>query len=95
LSSKKIAPKIHTKRFILHVVKTEDKILVAPDGAKAYMHFKRWAYQNLASKVMYWDDTAKLYAIDLEKAERTLGGSDILDDLSSKFDIRQYLPFED
>jgi len=92
--SKKV-PRIHSKNLVIHVIKTEDKILVVPDGRKAYMHFKRWAYQNLPSKAMYWDDTAKLYAIDLEKVDRTLAGLDILDSLIASFTVKNFLPFED
>lgn len=94
-TSNKKAPKVHTKSFVLYVVKTEDKILIVPEGRKAYKHFKRWAYQHIASKAMYWDSTANLYAIDLEKAELTIQGNDIVESLVREFDVKHYLPFED
>lgn len=91
---KKKQPKNHTQSLTLHVVEMEDKILIAPLDAQAYKHYKRWAYRNLPSRTQYWDNTAKLYVIDLEKVNTTLDGSNIVDTLKATFDVKGYLPFE-
>ena len=93
--TKKKQPKIHTKQFELHIVEGDDKILIEPADDKAFKHYKRWAYQNLSKRNVYYDSTAELYVIDLEKGDKTIGGALIIDALRSAFTILNYLPFED
>ena len=91
--TKKKAPTIHTKQFEIHVVEGDDKLLVEPSCDKAYKHYKRWAYQNLAKRNFYYDRTADLYVIDLEKGDTTVTGELIIDALKRNFTVLDYLPF--
>ncbi len=93
--TKKKTPKIHTKQFEIHVVEGDDKLLVEPSDEKEYMHFKRWCYQNLPKRALFWDNTAKLYVIDLYKTEVTSSGESILKALKREFTVLDYLPFEE
>jgi len=90
----KKAPKIHTKDQVLYVVETDDRILITGDGSRAFMHFKRWAYQNIAERAMYWDKTAKLYVINKEDATTTVYGLGIVDALKEVFTVKSFLPWE-
>jgi len=90
--TKKKAPKIHTKQFEIHIEVGDDKLIVEPSDDRAYMHYKRWCYRNLAKRNMYYDDTAKLYIIDLMKGDKTLSGEDILTALKRDFTVLDYLP---
>jgi len=92
---KKKAPKIHTKQFEIHIVLGDDKILIEPADDKAFKHYKRWAYQNLNKRNVYYDRTADLYVIDLEKGDKTISGEKIIHALRSAFTILDYLPFEE
>lgn len=91
--TKKKAPKIPTKQFEIHIEEGDDKLIVEPSDDRAYMHYKRWCYRNLAKRNMYYDDTAKLYIIDLLKGDKTLSGEDILTALERDFTVLDYLPF--
>ncbi len=93
--TKKNQPKNHTKQFELHIVEGDDKLLIEPTDDKAYKHYKRWAYQNLNKRNVYYDKIADLYVIDLAKSDKTIGGELIIDALRSAFTILNYLPFED
>jgi len=88
----KKAPKSHTKQFEIHIEEGDDKLIVEPSDDRAYMHYKRWCYRNLAKRNMYYDDTAKLYIIDLAKGDKTLSGEDILTALKRDFTVLDYLP---
>ena len=90
--TKKNTPKIHTKQFEIHIEQGDDKLIIEPSDDRAYMHYKRWCYRNLAKRNMYYDDTAKLYIIDLMKGEKTLSGEDILTALKRDFTVLDYLP---
>ncbi len=92
--TKKKSPKLHTKQFEIHIVEGDDKILIEPADEKAFKHYKRWAYQNLSKRNVYYDRTAELYVIDLEKGDKTIGGDLIIDELRRAFTILDYLPFE-
>lgn len=91
----KKAPKIHTKQFELHVVEGDDKLLIEPADDKAYKHYKRWAYQNLSKRNVYYDETAQLYVVNLENSDKTIAGEKIIDALKRDFTILPYLPFEE
>jgi len=93
--TKKKAPKLHTKNFEIHVVEGDSKLIVEPGDEKAFKHYKRWAYENLSNRSVYWDQTAQLYVIDLEKGDKTRSGEDILHALKRNFTVLPYLPFED
>lgn len=93
--TKKKQPKSHTKQFEIHVVEGDDKLLIEPSCDKAYKHYKRWAYQNLSKRNVYYDRTADLYVIDLEKGDTTITGDEILFALKRDFTVLPYLPFED
>ena len=90
----KKAPKIHTKNIEIHVVEVDSKIMIEPADSKGFKHYKRWAYQNLAKRNVYYDHTAELYVIDLEKGDMTLQGDKIIDALKRDFTVLSYLPFE-
>jgi len=89
----KKAPKIPTKQFEIHIEEGDDKLIVEPSDDRAYMHYKRWCYRHLAKRNMYWDDTAKVYIIDLMKGDKTLSGELIIDALKRDFTVLDYLPF--
>ncbi len=95
MSAKKKALKIHTKKFELHIVEGDDKLLIEPADDKGYKHYKRWAYQNLSKRNVYYDTTADLYVVDLEKGDKTISGDKIIDALKRDFTVLAYLPFED
>ena len=90
----KKAPKIHTKQFEIHVVEGDGKLIIEPADSRAYKHYKRWAYQNLSQRNMYYDSTAVCYVIDLEKGDKTTTGDDILFALKRDFTVLPYLSFE-
>lgn len=90
--TKKKAPKIHTKKLEIHLEFGDDKILVDPADTSAYKHFKRWCYRNLPSRNIYWDNTAELYVIDLEKGDKTRDDEDIETALRRDFTVLDYLP---
>jgi len=93
--TKKKAPKIHTKKLELHVVECDDKLLIEPADDKAYKHYKRWAYQNLSKRNVYYDETAQLYVVNLDNGDKTISGDKILDALKRDFTVLSYLPFEE
>ena len=93
--TKKNQPKIHTKKFEIHIVEGDDKLMIEPADDKAYKHYKRWAYANLSKRNVYYDQTAQLYVIDLEKGAVTISGDEILFALKRDFTVLPYLPFED
>ena len=92
MSKKKKAPKIHSKKFELHIEFGDAKILVEPADDSAYKHFKRWCYRHLSKRSIYYDQTSDLYVIDLDKSETTRMGEDIETALRRDFTIRDYLP---
>ena len=91
---RKKSPKGHTKQFEIHIEEGDDKLIVEPSDDRAYMHYKRWCYRNLLKRNMFWDDTAKLYIIDLLKGDKTRSGEDIFIALKREFTVLPYLPFE-
>lgn len=91
----KKSPKYHTKGFGLYVVETDDRILITGESSRSFMHFKRWAYLNIAERAMYWDTTARLYVINKENAKSTIDGRNIVDVLKKEFTVKGFLPWEE
>lgn len=85
-------PRKRPRKETIHVEPAGDRVLVDPSDQSAYKHFKRWAYRNLPERGMFWDDTAKLYVIQVDK---TLQGDDVFSALRRSFEVLEYLPVDD